>query len=119
MGNLLHVAVHAANRSDTKEGCAVAKRVVEKFPSVQAFCVDEGYRGTFVDYTKQTLQRAAHISQKIRDQWAVLPKRWIVERTLSWFGGARRLAKDYEISTSSEENFCRIALIKLQIRKVS
>jgi len=33
----------------------------------------------------------------------VLPKRWVVERTFGWLNGFRRLSKDYEIRTSSEE----------------
>ena len=28
--------------------------------------------------------------------FVVLPRRWVVERTFSWFGRNRRLAKDYE-----------------------
>lgn len=119
LGNLLCVMVHAANLSDTKEGCTVAKRAVEKFPSLQAFSADEGYRGTFVDYVAQALKRVAHISKKIKDAWAILPKRWIVERTFSWFGHSRRLAKDYEILPETEENFCRIAMIALQLRRLA
>jgi putative transposase len=42
----------------------------------------------------------------------VLPKRWIVERTLSWLGNYPILSKDYEISASSGEAFIILALIK-------
>lgn len=92
---------------------------VEKFPSLKAFSADEGYRGTFVEYVARALGRLAHISKKIKDTWAILPKRWIVERTFSWFGHSRRLAKDYEILPETEENFCRSALIALQIRRLA
>lgn len=47
MGNLLAVVVHAANIHDTKAGIIAAKRAVEKYPSIQRFCADAGYRKTF------------------------------------------------------------------------
>jgi putative transposase len=51
----------------------------------------------------------------------VLPKRWIVERTLSWLGNYRRLSKDkdYEISASSSEAFIILALIKTMIKNLN
>ena len=44
MGNLLAVVVHV---HDTKAGILVAKRAVEKYPSIQRFCAYDGYRKTF------------------------------------------------------------------------
>ena len=43
------------------------------------------------------------ISQRIQPGWKVLAKRWVVERTFAWLNGFRRLSKDYEITTTSEE----------------
>ena len=48
MGNLLSVAVHAANIHDTKAGIGPAWEAYCRFPTIKAFCGDEGYRGTFV-----------------------------------------------------------------------
>jgi putative transposase len=58
-----------------------------------------------------------HISQKIKDAFAALPKRWIVERTFAWLGNYRRLSKDYEILTKSAENMVRIAMIQITLTK--
>nr|VFK55082.1 MAG: Transposase DDE domain-containing protein [Candidatus Kentron sp. TUN]VFK60946.1 MAG: Transposase DDE domain-containing protein [Candidatus Kentron sp. TUN]VFK63957.1 MAG: Transposase DDE domain-containing protein [Candidatus Kentron sp. TUN]VFK65731.1 MAG: Transposase DDE domain-containing protein [Candidatus Kentron sp. TUN] len=58
-----------------------------------------------------------HISKKIKDTFAVLPKRWIVERTFAWFGNYRRLSKDYEILTSTAENMVRIAMLSIMVTK--
>jgi putative transposase len=44
MGNLLSVVVHAANIHDTKSGINAARKAFEKYPSVEKFCGDEGYR---------------------------------------------------------------------------
>lgn len=58
-----------------------------------------------------------HISEKIQDGFAVLPKRWIVERTFAWLGTFRRRAKDFEILTASAENMIRIAMLKITLAK--
>jgi putative transposase len=103
LGNLLHVSVHAANCSDTVAGGPVMARATEKYPSIEAFSGDAGYRGTAVKFVDETLGLVLHISTKIKDGWAVLPKRWVVERTFAWLGRFRRLSKDFEILTGTAE----------------
>ena len=76
MGNLLHVQVHAANLSDTKAAGYVLERTLEKYPTIKAFSGDAGYRGTAVTFAEEELEVPLHISLKIKDTWAVLPKRW-------------------------------------------
>jgi hypothetical protein len=61
------------------------KRASEKYPSILAYSGDAGYRGTSVKFTYEKLDLTLHyFSEKIKDIWAVLPKRWVVERTFSW-----------------------------------
>ena len=117
MGNLLYVKVHAANLSDTKSACDVLAGVMDKYPSIQAFSGDAGYRGTAVEYTDKELNMTLHISEKIEGKWAVMPKRWVVERTFSWLGHFRRLAKDFEILPATAENMVRIAMLKITLAK--
>ena len=57
------------------------------------------------------------ISTKIKDTFAALPIRWIVERTFAWIGNHRRLSKDYERYASTEENMVRIAMLRTTLRK--
>ena len=110
LGCLLSVVVHAANIHDTKGGISTAKRAYERFPSIQKFCADAGYRGTFVSDLKEQLDLDVDISEKIKPhQWEKLPWRWVVERTLSWLNHSRRLSKDYEISVSSAETMVIIS----------
>nr|DAJ35719.1 MAG TPA: putative transposase [Caudoviricetes sp.] len=54
MGNLLGIVVHAANIHDTKSGILAAQKACKKYPSIQAFCADAGYRGTCIDEVKVT-----------------------------------------------------------------
>ncbi len=110
MGNLLAVVVHAANIHDTKSGIRAAKLACENYPSIQSFCADAGYRGSFVTETKENLGIPVDISEKIKPhQWEQLPWRWVVERSLGWLNFSRRLSKDFEITVSSEEAFVKIS----------
>jgi transposase len=49
----------------------------------------------------------------------VLPRRWVVERTFSWFGRNRRLAKDYENLADTLAAFIALACIQLAVRRLA
>src|SRR5215207_6294981 len=49
----------------------------------------------------------------------VLPKRWIVERTLAWISRCRRLARDYERHARKAAAFVRLAMIRLMLRRLA
>lgn len=117
LGNLLAVLVHACNRSDTKIGVGLCERIQEKYPGIEAFCADEGFRGTCFAFVTETLGMRMDISKSIQKGFAVIKQRWKVERTLAWLNGFRRLAKDFEILPATEENFIRIAMIKITLAK--
>jgi len=117
LGDLLHIKVHAANIHDTKSGCNIFKETSDKYPSILAFSADEGYRDTSKDYVQDTLKLMIDISKKIKDEFAILPKRWIVERTFAWINNFRRASKDFEILTLTAENVVRIAMIRVTLKK--
>ena len=50
--------------------------------------------------------------------FVVLPKRWIVERTIAWLNRCRRLAKDWENLNRKALAFLRLASIRLMLRKL-
>ena len=49
----------------------------------------------------------------------VLPKRWIVERTLGWLRRDRRLTKDYERKAQTSETLIEVAMIRLILRRLA
>ena len=51
-------------------------------------------------------------------RFVVLPKRWIVERTLAWISRCRRLARDYERHARKAAVFVRLAMIRLMLRRL-
>ena len=51
--------------------------------------------------------------------FAVVPWRWIVERTFAWLGRYRRLKSDYERLPETTEAIIRIAMIRLMVRRLA
>lgn len=119
MGNLLAVFVHRANQHDTKAGLMPALQAYNDYPSIVKFCGDAGYRGTFVRQIEDFLGLKVDISTRNEPGFAVLPQRWVVERTFSWFGHSRRLSKDYEISTSSAEAMLVISHMHTLLKRLA
>ena len=102
MGNLLAVKVHRANLHDTKSGIFPAIKAYRLYPTIQAICADAGYRKTFVSNVETVLALRVDISPKIKPiGFHVVKKRWGIESTFAWLFYSRRLAKDFEISSSS------------------
>ena len=112
MGNLLAISVHAANIHDTKSGINPARKAFDKYPTIQRFCGDDGYRKSFEKDVSEQLGLGVDISNRIKPEFEVLPKRWVVERTFSWANHSRRLSKDYEINTIHEENMFMISHLR-------
>lgn len=94
------------------------ERAKEKFPTLKGFSADAGYQGSSVDHVEKEMSLQIEISKKIKDGWAVLAKRWVVERTFAWINNFRRMAKDFEILTCSAENFVRISMIQIMLDKL-
>jgi putative transposase len=49
----------------------------------------------------------------------VLPRRWVVERTITWIDQSRRMSKDYERLCASGESFVYAAMIRLMTRRLA
>lgn len=118
MENILAVNVHQANKHDTKGGVFVFEKALFLYPEIEACCADEGYRGTFKSTFEIFHNIRIDISKQIKPVFEVLPKRWRIERTFSWFGGYRRLSKDFEYSASSEENIIYISHAHLLLKRL-
>lgn len=122
VGNLIEVVVHAANIQD-RDG---AKLLFEKLSQaviehLQKVWADGAYRGQLIDWVQEHLHILLEIVQSEPDQqgFLVLPKRWIVERTLAWLGRYRRLSKDYERCLLSSEGVVYVASIHTMLKRLA
>jgi putative transposase len=51
--------------------------------------------------------------------FAVVPRRWVVERTFAWLGRFRRLSKDYEFLPATSEAVIYLAMIQILTRRLA
>lgn len=82
---------------------------------------DAGFAGTLVDWSQRMLRTVLHIVRKAPGQvgFAVIERRWVVERSLAWLTSHRRLARDYERQPAVAEAMIRWAAISGMTRRLS
>ena len=91
------------------------------FPFLKTLFADSGYQGP--KFAKALAKVLPHLDVEIVKRsdhvsgFVVLPKRWIVERTIAWLNRCRRLAKDWENLNRKALAFLRLASIRLMLRK--
>ena len=96
---------------------AVLTRLFGRFDTIVKVFVDGGYTGTLIDWAKQMFGYDVEVVKRNElHRFKVLPKRWIVERTLAWLNWSRRLSKDYELLHTTSEAMMWIAFAHLLLR---
>ena len=115
--------IHPADIQDRDGGILLVKEMKKLFPRLMTLLADAGYQGPkFRNALAKILPRLKAEIVKRSDQakglFVVLPKRWIVERTIAWLNRCRRLAKDWENLNLSSLAFLRFASIRLMLRKL-
>jgi transposase len=119
LGLLLVVMVIAASVQDRDGGKRVLDRQRLAMPSVATVFADGGYAGRLVAYARRVLRVGVEVVRKPADQqgFAVLPRRWVVERTLGWLVLCRRLRCDYERRTDTAEAMTKWAMWRILRRR--
>lgn len=121
LGLLLVIAVSAASVQDRDGGETVLGRLAKALPGVGHVFADGGYAGALVAKVKQALKITIEIVAKPAGQqgFAVLPRRWMVERTFASMMRWRRLVRDYERLPQSHEALVRWAMIGLMLNRLA
>ena len=114
------VVVHAADIQDRDGAKLVLTKLLGRFPRLKLIWADAGYAGALVDWARAVGGWVLEIVRRPKDShsFEVLPRRWVVERTLAWLGRCRRLSKDYEELPQSSEAWVHIAMIHLMLRRL-
>jgi transposase len=119
---LLHAVVHPADIQDRDGGILVLETMFGLFPFLRKLFADSGYQGS--KFQKALAKVLPHLEIDIVKRsdkakgFEVLPRRWVVERTLAWFNRCRRLAKDWENLSRNALAFLKLASIRLMLRKL-
>ena len=121
-GLVLHAVVHSATLQDRDGGVLVMATLFGLYPFLLRLYADGGYQGPQFQGALLGVMRDVDVEIVKRSDatkgFAVLPKRWIVERTISWLNRCRRLAKDWECLNRSALAFLRWASVRLMLRKL-
>jgi transposase len=118
---LLHAIVHPADVQDRDGGVLLMATLFGMYPFLLKLYADGGYQGeAFLSGMKRVLHcvNVEIVKRPNIKGFVVLPKRWIVERTIAWLNRCRRLAKDWENLTYNALAFLRLASIRLMLRKL-
>jgi transposase len=119
----MNAVVHAADIQDRDGGPLVIETMHGLFPFVTKLFADGGYQGP--QFRKALAKVMPQLSVEIVKRsdtakgFQVLPRRWVVERTLAWLNRCRRLAKDFENLNRTALAFIKLASIRLMLRKLS
>jgi len=117
----MQAIVHAADVQDRDGGVLLMASLFGLYPFLLKLYADSGYQGPkFQDGLAYVCRQVNVEIVKRSDagRFVVLPRRWIVERTIAWLNRCRRLAKDWERFNRNALAFLRWASIRLMIRKL-
>jgi transposase len=121
-GLLLHGIVTSASVQDRDGGIMLLATLFGMFPFLEKLFADSAYDGPIFHTALAAILPSLKTEIfKRSDQakgFVVLPKRWIVERSIAWLNRCRRLAKDWENLNLSALVFLRLASIRLMLRKL-
>lgn len=118
----IRVVVHSAGIQDRDGAALVLDKIRKSHPWLELVWADGGYNAhQVVDAVAKVPCLRLEIVKRSDDMsgFVVLPRRWVVERTFSWFGRNRRLAKDWENLADTLLAFVTIASIQLAIRRLA
>ncbi|MGN6138442.1 MAG: IS5 family transposase [Ralstonia sp.] len=121
-GLMLQAIVHAADIQDRDGGAMLLATLFGLYPFLLKLYADGGYQGP--EFRKALAAIFAQIEVEIVKRsdtakgFVVLPRRWVVERTLAWLGRCRRLAKDWECLNEKARAFLLMASIRLMVRRL-
>ena len=146
LGLVLKAVVHSAGIQDRAAVPLLLDGIAEQFPRLQHVWLDQGYTGSGRQWIEQQLGWSVDIVQHPRT-WergflgvmdpvrgfrleyvtikgkkgfqGVLPRRWVVERTFSWLVHSRRLVRDYERLTATDEALIYATMSRLMLRRLS
>jgi transposase len=121
LGNLMGLLVHSADIQDRDGAAKVLATIRNLHPWMRHIFADGGYAGEKLrdelsgmgNWVIEIIKRS-----DTAKGFEVLPRRWVVERTLAWLNRCRRLAKDFEASISSATAWVLMAHIRLLTRRI-
>ncbi|MFE5549217.1 transposase [Streptomyces sp. NPDC056534] len=121
LGLMLVVLVTAPSVQDRDGARPLIPRLRQIHHRIALVWADGGYAGKLVTWAKERWNLTLEIVRRSDDAqgFVVLPRRWVVERTLSWICRRRRCVRDYERLTAHHEAMVKWSMIILMTRRLA
>jgi transposase len=120
-GLLLAVVVTMAGLQDRDGAVRLLTALRARFSTIALVWADGGYAGRLVTWARAVLAFTVTIVKRTDDLagFRVIPRRWVVERTLAWISKYRRCVRDYEALPEQSEAMVYIAMIMTMSRRLA
>jgi len=135
VGLLLRIVVHPADIQDRDGGKLLLDGIRGVLPRLEHIWADQGYTGAFQAWVEREQGVKLEVvypwwrqikrydpelfaQLELSSTFNVLPRRWVVERTLAWLGRNRRLSKDYERQERTTEALFCLGVIRPLLRRL-
>lgn len=122
LGHLVAALVHPADVQDRDGAPKLLGAIRGAFPWLRHVIADAAYAGGKLE---QSLAKLGQWTLEIVRRsdavpgFELLPRRWVVERTIAWLNRNRRLAKDFEATIESAHAWLMIASVKMLSRRLA
>jgi putative transposase len=120
-GFLIAIMVCVANIHDSKAALLLMRIIKECLSSIKVIIADGGYRGELAEQVKKIYGYIINVVMRTDNEacdFKPVNKRWVIERTFSWFDNDRRLCRNYELLAESSETMVKLSAIKLLLNKI-
>lgn len=120
-GFLIAIMVTVAHIHDSKALLLFMRVLKELLCSIKIIVADGGYRGEIIEQVKRKFGYLIQVVMRSDDkqkEFEPIHRRWVIERTFSWFDNDRRLCRNYELLMESSENMVKLSAIKLLLNKI-
>ena len=119
LGLLLNVDAHPAQVQDRDGAETLLRQARRRFPFIERLVGDGGYQGPRMAalVARTGSWKLEIVKRSDPHRFVVLPRRWIVERTLAWISRNPRLCRDCERHTRKTDACVRLAVIRIMLRR--
>jgi putative transposase len=120
IGTMQTAVVTAADVEDRDGGVLLFLGAPDLAEKLDKLWGDRKYRGEFIKWMREDYDIDVEVVMRAEGQegFVVLPRRWVVERTIGWLMRYRRLSKDYERYTEYSESMIYLASIHIMLKKL-
>lgn len=137
LGLVLRVVVHPADLQDRAGApqLLLPLATADILPRLEVIWADSAYLGPLQTWVQQTCGWHLEIVERPggRGWWLpadqeppprlpgfhLLPRRWVVERTIAWIGRNRRMSKDYEFLPVTSEVWVYLSMVRLMLKRLA